>query len=99
MAQKSKLLDQVRQAIRARHLSYRTEQSYVDWIYRFIIYHDSHPAEIGEPEIAAFLLFLANERQVSVSTQNQALQAILFLYQHVLHKPLNKINFARAKIT
>jgi integron integrase len=84
-----KLLDQVRDALRTRHYSYRTEQSYVDWIKRFILYHGKrHPAELGEQEVRAFLSHLAIQRKVSASTQNQALSAILFLYRHVLNKDL-----------
>ena len=99
MAKKSKLLDQIRQTMRLRHMSYRTEQSYVDWIYRFVIFHNKqHPQQMGETEVAAFLSFLANERQVAASTQNQALQALLFLYRVVLQHPLPEaINFVRAK--
>ena len=99
MAKKSKLLDQVRHIMRLRHMSYRTEQSYVDWIYRFIFFHrKQHPQQMGEAEVAAFLSFLASERQVAASTQNQALQALLFLYKVVLQQPLPEtINFVRAK--
>jgi len=84
-AQKPRLLDQVRDAIRTRHYSYRTEEAYVGWIRRFILFHGKrHPAEMGKPEIEQFLTALAVERHVSASTQNQALAAVLFLYQHVL---------------
>jgi integron integrase len=84
-AAKPKLLDQVRDAIRARHYSYRTEEAYVGWIRRFILFHHKrHPAEMGPPEITQFLTALAVERHVSASTQNQALAAVLFLYQQVL---------------
>jgi hypothetical protein len=77
---KPKLLDQVRQAIRSRHYSPKTEESYVHWIKRFIFFHSKrHPAEMCEREIAQFLSSLASELQVSASTQNQALNAILFL--------------------
>jgi hypothetical protein len=83
-ALKPKLLDQVRQAIRTRHYSYMTEKAYVSWIKRFIFFHDKrHPADMGEPEIAGFLSSLATDSKVSASTQNQALHAILFLYQEV----------------
>src|SRR5262245_22737793 len=71
---KSKLLDQVRQAIRTRHYSYRTEKAYVHWIKRFIYFHNKrHPLELAEPEIAQFLSALASESHVSASTQNQVL--------------------------
>jgi len=82
---KPKLLDQVRAAIRTRHYSYRTEQAYVFWVKRFIIYHKKcHPKEMGEKEINEFLTHLAVKENVSASTQNQALCAIVFLYKHVL---------------
>jgi integron integrase len=99
VASKPKLLDEVRQAIRARHYSKRTEKTYVDWIKRFIFFHGKrHPMEMGEPEINQFLTDLAVNKKVSASTQNQALSALLFLYQQVLDKPLEWINAAvRAK--
>ena len=79
------LLDRVRRAIRARHYSPRTERAYVGWIERFIRFHRMrHPAEMGEREITRFLSWLATERRVSASTQNQALSALLFLYRAVL---------------
>lgn len=84
-----KLLDQVRDAIRTKHYSYRTEQTYVEWIKRYILFHNKrHPAEMGAQEIQAFITHLAVERQVAASTQKQALSAVLFLYRHVLEKPL-----------
>lgn len=84
-----RLLDRVRLAIRARHYSLRTEEAYVVWIKRYIFFHGKrHPKEMGEPEINAFLSDLAVKRQVSASTQNQALAALLFLYRHVLAKSL-----------
>jgi integron integrase len=82
---KAKLLDQVREAIRVRHYSFRTEEAYMHWIKRFLIFHGKrHPTETGEKEIAQFLSALAVDRHVSASTQNQALNALLFLYRHVL---------------
>ena len=97
--QKPRLLDQVRQAIRTRHYSHKTEKSYVHWIRRFIFFHNKrHPAEMGEKEIAQFLSRLASELHVSASTQNQALNAILFLYQEVLRKKIGYIDgVVRAK--
>jgi len=97
--QKPKLLDQVRQAIHTRHYSPRTEESYVGWIKRFIFFHGKrHPAEMGEPEIARFLSSLATDRHVSASTQNQALNALLFLYHEVLGKEVGYVNgVVRAK--
>ncbi len=94
---KSPFLDRVRDVIRVRHLSYQTEKSYLDWIYRFIVFHNKqHPTALHESHLAAFLTFLARERKVSPSTQNQALQAILFLYRDVLQKPLERIDFLRS---
>jgi hypothetical protein len=88
-APKVKLLDQVHQAIRARHYSKRTEQTYADWIKRFILFHAKrHPSEMAESEINQFLTDLAVNKKVSASTQNQALSALLFLYQQALKKPL-----------
>src|SRR5579863_4775818 len=80
-----RLLDRVRAALRARHYSVRTEKAYVGWIRRFIIFHDKrHPDDMGEIEIGAYLSHLASGSKVSASTQNQALSALLFLYQEVL---------------
>ena len=84
-----KLLDQVRETIRRRHYSYRTEETYVHWIRHFIYFHDKrHPQEMGGAEVTAFLNHLARERKVASSTQNQALSAILFLYKEVLAREL-----------
>jgi site-specific recombinase XerD len=81
-----KLLDQVRDTIRLKHYSYRTEQSYVAWIRRYILFHNQqHPKEMGGAEVEAFLTHLVVEGHVSASTQNQALSALLFLYRHVLN--------------
>jgi len=98
-APKPKLLDQVRQAIRTRHYSYRTEKAYIHWIKRFIFFHDKrHPTEMGEAEIGRFLSSLATDRHVSASTQNQALNALLFLYHEVLDKEVGYVNgVVRAK--
>ncbi|MDR0780235.1 MAG: integron integrase [Pseudomonadales bacterium] len=80
-----KLLDQLREAIRARHYSIRTEAAYCDWARRFILFHGKrHPREMEAAEVTAFLTHLANERNVSASTQNQAKSALLFLYKQVL---------------
>ena len=87
MATTGKLLDQVRQAIRTRHYSYRTEEAYIGWIRRFVqFYHQRDPAEMGAAEVSRFLTSLAVDRQVAASTQNQALAAILFLYKDVLDR-------------
>nr|WP_200907276.1 phage integrase N-terminal SAM-like domain-containing protein [Ardenticatena maritima] len=75
-----KLLDRVRQVLRRKHYSYRTEQAYIQWIKRYILFHNKrHPKEMGAPEIEAFLTHLAVEEHVAASTQNQALSALLFL--------------------
>ena len=96
---KPRLLDRVRQAIRTRHYSHRTEKAYVHWTKRFIFFHNKrHPVEMGEAEIARFLSSLATESRVSASTQNQALNALLFLYQNVLAKKIGLIEgVVRAK--
>ncbi len=98
-AAKPRLLDQVRQAIRTRHYSPKTEEAYIGWIKRFIFFHGKrHPAEMGEAEIARFLSGLARDSRVSASTQNQALNALLFLYHHVLRKEIGYVNgIVRAK--
>jgi integron integrase len=84
-----RLLDQLRAAIRARHYSRRTEKAYTTWVRRFIVFHDKrHPRELGQPEVTAYLTYLATTRKVSASTQNQALSAILFLYREVLRQDL-----------
>ena len=81
-----RLMDQVRDVLRVHHYSLRTEQSYTHWIKRFILFHGKrHPREMGKNEIAAFLTHLAVQKDVSPSTQNQALSAILFLYKKVLN--------------
>jgi integron integrase len=82
---KPKLLDRVRHAVRARHYSRRTEKAYVHWIKRYIFFHGKrHPAEMGAPEVTAFLTALAVRDRVAASTQNQALNALLFLYREIL---------------
>ncbi|MHB8078795.1 MAG: integron integrase [Candidatus Krumholzibacteriia bacterium] len=84
-----RLLDQVRDAIAARHYSRRTGRAYAGWIRRFVLYHGRrHPQEMGEPEVTAFLSHLATHGRVSASTQNQALSALLFLYRVVLRREL-----------
>jgi integron integrase len=93
-----KLLDQVRDAIRLKHYSYRTEQAYVGWIKRYIYFHNvHHPSEMGAPEVEAFLTHLAVKENVAASTQNQALGALLFLYREVLHQDLGPVDALRAK--
>ena len=96
---KPRLLDQVRTRLRYLHYSPRTEESYVLWIKRFILFHDKrHPKNMGAAEVTAFLNYLAVRKHVSASTQNQALNAILFLYKQVLTKDLEDLSqFTRAK--
>ena len=95
----ARLLDQCREVLRFHHFSYRTEQSYVDWIRRFIVFHNKrHPKEMGQTEIGRFLSHLAVAGQVAASTQNQALHALLFLYHDVLGTDPGWLDdFARAK--
>ena len=84
-----RLLELVRQAIRRRHYSYRTEETYLHWIKRYIVFSGRrHPRELGAPEVTAFLNDLVARRHVAASTQNQALAALLFLYKEVLGQPL-----------
>lgn len=93
-----KLLDQVRDAIRLKHYSIRTEEAYVNWIKRYIYFHNvRHPAEMGASEVQAFLTHLAVKENVAASTQNQALSALLFLYRQVLNQDLGPIDALRAK--
>jgi integrase len=95
----SPFLRRVRGVIRVRHLSIRTEDAYVGWIKRFILFHGKrHPAAMGEAEVAAFLTHLAVDGQVASSTQNQALNALVFLYDAVLERPLGECaGIVRAK--
>jgi len=80
-----RLLDQVRDAVRLRHYSIRTEQAYVQWTRRFVLFHGKrHPRDMGSAEVAAFLTHLVRDRDVAASTQNQALNALVFLYRYVL---------------
>jgi len=92
-AARPRLLDQVREATRVRHYSYRTEQQYVAWTRRYIRFHNlRHPAELGGDDVAAFLSHLAVDRNVAAATQAQALAALLFLYKAVLQVDLPWIN-------
>jgi len=95
-----KLLDRVRERIRAKHYSFRTERAYLDWIRRFILFNDKkHPNEMSAPEVERFLTYLAVEARVAAPTQNQALAAILFLYRDVLEIELPWIeNVVRARM-
>jgi len=93
-----KLLDRVRDALRLKHYSIRTVVSYVNWIRRYVLFHNKrHPNEMGSVEVEAFLTHLAVKENVAASTQNQALSALLFLYREVLKKDLGPIDALRAK--
>ena len=94
-----KLLEEVRDLIRTRHYSYRTEEAYLYWIRQYILFHGKrHPAEMGPAEVSQFLTHLAVKREVAASTQNQALAALLFLYRNVLQQDLPWLeNVTRAK--
>jgi integron integrase len=87
-----RLLDQLRARIRYLHYSPSTEASYVQWARRFILFHNKrHPAEMGADEVASFLNYLVVKEHVSASTQNQALNAIMFLYKNVVEKDLGQL--------
>jgi integron integrase len=89
---KYRLMEQLRRRLRTAHYSKRTESAYCSWVRRFILFHKRrHPMSMGEAEIAAFLTDLADVGRVSASTQNQALHAVLFLYRHVLNRPLGYV--------
>ena len=99
-----RLLDRLRAESRRRHYSYHTERAYADWVRRYCLFHRDadgrprHPETLAEPDLAAFLSHLAEDRHVAASTQNQALHAVLFLYEHVLDRPLSRVEgVARAK--
>ena len=93
VASSPKLLDRVRWHLRVKHYSIRTEQAYVDWIRRYILFHGKrHPNEMGERQITQFLTHLAVDKHVAASTQNQAFSALLFLYQQVLERKLDFID-------
>ena len=94
---KLRLREQVREVMRFAHYAIRTEEAYWQWIRRFILFHDKrHPKDMGEPAVHAFLTHLAVDGQVAVATQNQALNALVFLYAQVLHRPLDQLEeFAR----
>ena len=94
-----KLFEQMRDVMRVKHYSLRTEQSYCDWVERFIRFHRMrHPREMGEEEVGAFLTDLARRQNVAPSTQNQALSALLFLYKQMLKEEIGWLgNVERAK--
>jgi integron integrase len=96
--QPPRLLDQVRQVLRLRHYSRRTEECYVQWARRFILFHHKrHPRAMGTAEVGQFLTHLAVEGNVSASTQNQALNALVFLYTQVLEIDLGRLDVVRAR--
>jgi integrase len=97
-----KLLDQVRQLLRTKHYSYRTEKCYLRWIEQYIRFHRTadgfrHPATMGAAEVECFLTHLATQRHVSISTQTQAFSALLFLYRNVLRLELGSLDAVRAR--
>jgi integron integrase len=96
---KKRLLDQVRETVRRKHYSLRTETAYIAWIKRYIFFHHKrHPAEMGAPEIEQFLNHLAVDKKVAAGTQNQALSALVFLYHEVLRQEFQWLeNLERAK--
>ncbi len=99
----SEFLDHCRDKMRVHHLAYQTEKTYIHWIKRFIVFHNkSHPNTMTEPEVEAFLSHLASQRRCSPSTQSQALCALVFLYKHVIERPLTQmggIQFAKRRTT
>jgi len=95
MEKQPKLLDQLRNMLRLKHRRLSTEKAYVNWVKQFILYHNkTHPREMGSKEVQAFLTHLAVDRKVASSTQNQALNAIVFLYKHVLQMKLGDFSSA-----
>ena len=95
-----KLLDQVRNLIRTKHYSIRTEETYVGWIKKFILFHGKqHPKNMGSREISAFLTHPAVNRNVAASTQNQAFNALLFLYRNVLKMEFGELDKVKSPET
>jgi site-specific recombinase XerD len=92
-----KLLEQVRDAILVRHYARNTEKAYVYWIKKFLFYNERYPKQTGASEVQAFLTHLSVEEQISASTQNQALRALLFLYRNVLSQELGPVDSVRVK--
>ncbi len=98
MSNQPKLLDQVRNSLRQRNYSYRTEKTYIGWIKKYILFHKKrHPSEMGEKEIGEYLTYLAVERKVAPATQNQALNSILYLYKYILRIDLGDIKALRPR--
>lgn len=95
---KPRVLDLIRNTCRVKNYSQKTADTYCDWVKRFSFYHNRRPlSDMGTPEIEAFLTYLATERNVAASTQNQAFNALLFLYKNVIPKDLGRIDAVRAK--
>lgn len=95
-ANPTRFMDQLRDSMRSRHLAYRTEKTYCSWIKDFIYFHQKrHPLDMGAIEVDAWLSYLANQRNVAINTQKTALNAIVFLYKHFLHKDLGQLAFTR----
>jgi integron integrase len=93
-----RLLDRMRSVLRIKHYSLRTEKSYLHWARRYILFHRKrHPRDMGAEEVRSFLSFLAVDQRVSASTQNQALNALVFLYKHVLNRELGIVDAVRAR--
>ena len=91
--EKIKLIENVRNVIRMKHYSIRTEETYISWIKRYIIFHNKrHPSKMSENEISEFLTYLAVKKNVAASTQNQAFNALLFLYKKVLKQNIGLID-------
>jgi hypothetical protein len=88
-----RLLDQVRQTLQSRRYNPRTGEVFVDWVRRFVLFHDKrHPRQMGEAEVVRFLSHLAVQEHVSASAQTQARAALVFLYRHVLDRPLGRLD-------
>ncbi len=96
---KRKLLDRIKREVKRRNYSYSTEKTYCQWVIRYVRYHNlTHPRELGNRDIVRYLNYLANECNLAASTQNQALSALVFLYEHVLEIPVGELNnLQRAK--
>jgi len=94
-----KLLDRIKREVRRRNYSYSTEKSYCQWVVRYVQYHNlTHPRDLGNRDIVRYLNYLANDCNLAASTQNQALSALIFLYEHVLQIPVGELkNLKRAK--
>lgn len=98
MYEKPKLLDRVRNSLKQRNYSYRTEQTYVGWIKRFILFHNKrHPKDMGAKEIEEYLTYLAVEKKVAPATQNQALNSILYLYKYIFKRDVGEIQVLRPR--